>query len=48
MYNKIDMTMITCDMHKSLLDPIDPRSYKYLPLWQHKKETKGDPKHTHG
>ena len=29
-------------MHESLLDPIDPRSYKYLPLWQHKKETKGD------
>ena len=46
MYNKIDMTMITCDMYESLLDPIDHRSYKYLPLWQHKKETKGDPKHT--
>ena len=29
-------------MHESLLDPIDPRSYKYLPLWQHRKETKGD------
>ena len=27
------------DMHERLLDP---RSYKYLPLWQHKKETEGE------
>ena len=28
-------------MHERLLDPIDPISYKYLPIWQHKKETEG-------